>query len=238
MERIALGSRERLTEYLVDGEARQPMEADLAGMLAGSPRFLAFALANREKIRKKLRTAVGEDALRDVRAELRVAQLLLEDPRMELAFEEGGATGGPDFTIRHRGGRSIGCEVTRMRRPPTEVRDARPVLAKIRQLRPSVPNVVIVAIDGRRADELDVANGVLRLRRRADAKDEGFFVHHGFTGTRDFYGRFLRLAAVIAWCEHADEGARTHCWTNRSARIAVPERTLRAIVAAVGNVDR
>ena len=209
------------------------MADELRTMMAGSSRFVTFANAHRDKIRKKLRTAGGVEGLSDVRTELQVAHLLLGDRHVELAFEEGGTRGGPDFTIRYRGGQPVACEVTRMRRPPGEVRDAGPVLVKLRQLRPSVPNVLIVAIDGRDADELDVEGGVRRLRRRADEKDEGFFVRRGFAGTRDFYIRFLRLGAVVTWYERAAGVPRSSTWINRSARIPVPERVLSATVAAL-----
>jgi hypothetical protein len=233
MRHTAAGSLDRLIDHLCDGDSGHPMTAELSSMLAGSSRFAAFAEAHREKIRKKLRTAGDAEALNGVRAELRVARLLLGDPRIDLAFEEGGTSGGPDFTVRYRGGQPIACEVTRMRRPASEVHDAGPVLTKLRQLRPSIPNVLIIAIGGRRPDELDVESGVRWLRRRADTKDESFFTRHGFAGTRDFYARFLRLSAVIAWCEAASGEAGASPWTNRSAHIAVPERALRAVVAAL-----
>ena len=99
---------ERLAQYLFDRVATDDHLADeVAGWLAGSNRFRAFVDANRDKIRKKLRGAADEDARRDVRAELRVAHLLLADRRIELAFEAYGSTKrGPDFTVTFRGERS------------------------------------------------------------------------------------------------------------------------------------
>jgi hypothetical protein len=234
MPHTPAASRDRLIDHLVGGNLSHPLTGELSSMLASSSRFLVFADAHRDKIRKKLRTAGDAEALTDVRTELRVAHLLLGDRRFELAFEEGAArSGGPDFAVRYRSARPVACEVTRMRRPPTEVRDAGPVLTKLRQLRPSIPNVLIIAIDGQGAEELDVEGGVRWLRQRADAKDEAFFVRHGFTGAHDFYARFLRLSAVITWCEGAAGEASASAWTNRSTRIAVPERALQAMVAAM-----
>jgi hypothetical protein len=234
MRRTPAVPRDRLIDHLVGGNPGHPMSAELSRMLAGSPRFVAFADAHRDKIRKKLRKAGDAEALNDVVVELRVAHLLLGDPRIDLAFEEGGVrSGGPDVTVQYPGGQPIACEVTRMRRPPSEVHDGGPVLTKLRQLRSGMPNVLIIAIAGQHADELDVEGGVARLRRRADAKDEAFFVRHGFTGTRDFYARFLRLSAVITWCEAAAGEARASPWANRSARIALPDRAFRAMLAAM-----
>ena len=59
-----------------------------------------------------------------------------------------------------------------------------PLLAKLRQLPPSVPNAVLIAIEGETAEALDVAAATRALRARADAKDEAFFVARGFEGTR------------------------------------------------------
>jgi hypothetical protein len=201
---------------------------ELAGWLAQSKRFRAFSDAHRDKIRKKLRGATDAEARLDVRAELRVAYLLLADRHIELAFEAYGSTkGGPDFTVTFRGERSLNLEVTRQRRAPDAAYGG-PLLAKLHQLPPSAPNVVLVAIDGDRADAFDVGGVVRAIRARADAKDEAFFTSRGLRGTRGFYERFLRLGSVLVWCEGAAGDARASAWTNRSARIAVPERALRA----------
>ncbi|MDP9484068.1 MAG: hypothetical protein M3P84_12705, partial [Chloroflexota bacterium] len=110
---------ERLARDLLDRGPGDRMADELREWLAASARFRAFAEAHRDKIRKKLRTAAGTDALRDVRAELRVAWLLLSDPRIELAFEAyGSGRGGPDFTVTYRGTGSFNLEVTRLRRVP------------------------------------------------------------------------------------------------------------------------
>jgi hypothetical protein len=218
---------ERLAHELFDRDSGDPTANELAGWLA-SPRFRAFAEAHRDKIRKKLRTARDAEALRDVRTELQVARLLLLDRRIELAFEAyGSGRAGPDFTVTFRGERSFNVEVTRMRGVPRPASYGATLLTKLRQLPPSVPNVVLVAIDGF-AEEVDVAAATRTLRARADAKDETFFAARGFDGTRGFYERFLRLGAVLVWCETATADARVALWTNRSARIAVPERAVHA----------
>ena len=95
----------RWTTFSPDADAeRSPPRS--AGWLSGSKRFRAFAEAHRDKIRKKLRGAADAEARRDVRAELRVAHLLLADRHIELAFEAYGSTNrGPDFTVAYRGER-------------------------------------------------------------------------------------------------------------------------------------
>jgi hypothetical protein len=221
---------ERLAHDLVDHGPGEPMVDELATWLAGSARFRAFAEAHREKIRKKLRAADAE-ALRDVRAELQVAHLLLADRRFELAFEAyGSGKAGPDFTVSFRGEQNFNLEVTRLRGLPRSTAYGGSLVAKLRQLPPSAPNALLIAIEGSSTDALDIATAARALRDRADAKDEAFFRARGFQGTRRFYERYLRLGAAFVWCERAAGDARATSWINRSARIALPERAIRACV--------
>jgi hypothetical protein len=228
-------SVQRLVQHLV-GEApsdpvADPLADELAGWIADSNRFRAFAEAHRDKIRKKLRTAGDAEGRRDVRAELRVAQLLLADDRVAVAFEAHGAgRGGPDFTVMFRGHPAFELEVTRMRRDPVGAADGGPLLAKLRQLATGESNVLLVALVGDRGDAFDVAAAVRGLRARADAKDEAFFARRGFESSRAFYDRFLRLGAVIGWCDAGVGEARATAWTNPSARRPPPERALRALL--------
>jgi hypothetical protein len=210
------------------------MAEDLAAWLASSRRFRTFAEAHRDKIRKKLRGATESEARLDVRAELRVAHLLLADRRIELAFEAYGSTkGGPDFTVTLRGERSFNLEVTRQRRAPDTAGYGGPLLAKLRQLPPSAPNAVLVAIEGDRADAFDVAAVARTLRAHATERDEAFFASRGLNGARGFNERFLRLGAVLVWCEGASGDARASAWTNHSARIAVPEHAIKATISSL-----
>jgi hypothetical protein len=234
MTRAAPGTTiERLVDHLFAGAHAAPMADEVGAWLASSKRFRAFADAHRDKIRKKLRGATDAEARLDVRAELRVAYLLLADRRVELAFEAyGSTTGGPDFTVTYRGERSLNLEVTRQRHAP-EAGYGGPLVAKLRQLPPSAPNAVLVAIEGDRADAFDVTGAVRALRARADARDEDFFTSRGLRGTRGFYERFLRLGSVLVWCEGATGDARASAWANRSARIPAPEHAVRACLACL-----
>ena len=223
----------RLVEHLFGGATDDPLADELSGWLAGSSRFEAFAEAHRDKIRKKLRGASDSAARLDVRAELLVARLLVADRTMQLAFEAYGAMrGGPDFTITYRGQRPVNLEVTRPHRP-LETADAGPILAKLRQLPPGAPNALLLAVDGPTAASLDVAGAVRSIRARADARDDAFFAARGHETARRFYERFLRLGAVIVLADGTSGEGRAAAWPNPSARIAVPERTLRAVLAAL-----
>ncbi len=59
----------------------------LADWLASSRRFAAFVSANETKIRKKLRSTRGLEALRDLQLELETAYLLLRERSLSLVYE-------------------------------------------------------------------------------------------------------------------------------------------------------
>jgi hypothetical protein len=225
---------ERMAQDLADRGPDDPITEELSAWLSGSGRFRSFAEAHRDKIHKKLRKAVDQDALLDVRAELRVARLMLADPRFDLSFEAyGSGKAGPDFTVAYRGARSFNLEVTRIRHLPSPASPGSSLLAKLRQLPPSVPNAVLLAIEGDAAETLDLDAIVRMIRSRADAKDDVFFAKRGLENSRGFYERFLRLGGVLVSCEAAIGDARASLWINRSARIALPERAIRAALTCL-----
>ncbi len=207
---------------------------ELALWLAAGPRFRAFAEDHRDKIRKKLRGATDAEARRDVRVELEVIRLLLAERKLSVAFEPyGSGHVGPDLAVTLGSGTS-NLEITRRRgAPPDPTTLAHLILAKLRQLPPSVPNVLLVASDASSAAELDVSAAIRLLRGRADAKDESFFAARGFPTSRAFYDRFLRLGGVIAWSEQPSAVPRAVLWSNASARIGVPPKLARALVGAL-----
>jgi hypothetical protein len=225
---------DRLVRYVFDGSDSDPLTGEMAGWLTASLRFRAFVETHRDKIRKKLRGAADPEARRDVRAELRTAHLLLAEKRIELAFEAyGSGKAGPDFTVTFRGERSFNLEVTRLRRTPDAAGYGGALLAKLRQLQPSVPNALLIAIDGPSTDAGNVDAAARALRARADRKDEAFFVTRSVEGSRGFYERFLRLSAVFVVSESAAGDGRASLWVNRSARIALPARAARACLLAL-----
>jgi hypothetical protein len=224
---------ERLARYVFDGTAATPLAEELAGWLAASARYRAFVEANRDKIRKKLRTTPDPEARRDVRAELLTARLLVADRRIELGFETyGSGKVGPDFTVVFPGERSFNLEVTRPRRAPEAGFESQ-LLAKLRQLPAGAPNAVLLTIEGGRVEAADVDGAVHTLRRLADRRDDLFFTGRGFEGARGFYDRFLRLGGVFLFGEAGVGEARAALWVNRSARIVLPERPARACLAAL-----
>ena len=171
----------------------------------GSARFRAFAEGNRAKIHKKLGGARDDESLRDVRAELQVAHLLLADRRIEVAYEAyGSGKAGPDFTITYRATRTVNVEVTRMQRVAEPTGVAESIVAKLRQLPPSVPNILVLAVGGASAEDVDVAAAAGLLSARADAKDEAFFEGRGPGGD----ARVLRPLPAPRPCHRVVRGGR------------------------------
>ena len=225
---------ERLAHQLLEGVNDASLSDELGTWLTDSPRFRSFADAHRDKIRKKLRTAGDEAARTDVRAELEVARWLLDDRRIELAFEPRGSTGGgPDYALTYRDHPAFDLEVTRPRHALDRDGLAATLLVKLRQLPPGVANVILIVGHGITVTETDVGAAVRAIRARADTKDEPYFARRGFESTRQFYDRFLRLGAVLVWDSSGGSGQPTVAWRNASARIAVPERAVAAVVVCL-----
>lgn len=221
----------RLARDLTDRDVGDPFADEMTRWLSTSPRFRSFATTYRSKIHKKIHDASGAEGLRDVRSELLAAFRLLIDRRFLVTYEAYGAgRTGPDLTVTYRTTTTFNVEVTRLQKPPEPVAVASTLLVKLRQLPPSVSNVVLVASE-RPASDIDVAGSVRALRSRADARDDASFRRAGLESSRGFYDRFLRLSAVISWCDDAAGDERAVLWTNPSARIPLQARAAQACLA-------
>lgn len=230
---------DRLLSYLV-GEtqpsAADEVAGDLAEWLSASARFVSFADAHRDKIRKKLRGALDSQARGDVRAELEVAFRLLADRRIELAFEAYGAgRRGPDFTVIFRAVHRFNLEVTRPRLDEGGDRDragrlSSALLVKLRQLPADTPNAVLVAIDGPVPSQDEVDTAMRSLRQRANRRDDVFFSGRGFADARDFHLHYLRLGALFV---ASRRGAGARAWSNAEARRQLPDGALTACLGCL-----
>ena len=220
----------------VAGDLAPGLAAELEAWIASSTRVRAFVDAHRAKIRHKLRGSADVEAVRDARAELVVAVRLLADRRIDLAFEAYGArTAGPDFTVMFRGVTRFNVEVTRRRGSADGPAVADTVVTKLRQLPPSIANVLVVGLEGP-LDEAGLAGAMRTLRGRVDARDPDTLARAGAATPREFYDRFLRLNAVIAWTEGGSSGSTAVTWQDPSARITLERRALAAVIDALNDV--
>ena len=90
---------------------------EFEGWVRGSRRFRAFASSYSTKIRAKLKNADGDNGLKDLRAELETAALLLREERFTLEYEKYAASKqrGPDFTVTFKTHIPFNVEVRRLR---------------------------------------------------------------------------------------------------------------------------
>lgn len=228
----------RLVAYLLDGVVRLPgedLERELAGWLAASSRFLAFAEAYRDKIRRKLRGASEPGARGDVRAELETAFLLLADRRIDLAFEAyGSGRGGPDFTVTFRASHRFNLEVTRPRPRDGDTQRAtaivHAVLGKLSQLPADAPNALLVAT-GLASSGDEVAATMRGLKLRAERRDEQLLASRGLSPGA--FQSFYRRLAVLLVASAAGPGA--HAWSNPEALRRLPDGAAAACLACLAN---
>lgn len=222
----------QVISYLLDGVAALPGEdlgRDIGGWLSESSRFLGFVEENRDKIRKKLRTATEAGARGDVLAELQVSRLLLTDRRITLGFEAyGSGRRGPDFTVTFRASHRFNLEVTRPRQRAGEASTeaiGQALLAKLRQLPPDAPNAIFVAtaLAGTADDLASAARG---LKLRGDRRDEEYFTRRGLS-TAEFQASYRRMTALFV---AKARGEGVFAWTNPEARRPLPEGATAACV--------
>ena len=203
------GAVERLAQYVFDRVVTDRLADEVAGWLGGSSRFRKFVEATGTRSARSCAERPTWTRVATCGGSSRGA------PAAGGSTDRSGVRGvrlderGPDFTISFHGERSFNLEVTRPRGAPDAAGLGGPLLAKIRQLPPSVPNAVLLAVEGGEADATDVAAAARALRDRADARDEAYFATRGFKGTREFYERYLRLGGVLVWSAAAigDAGA-------------------------------
>ena len=208
------------------------LRAEFDGWLRGSRRFAAFAETYRGKIRAKLRHAQDADGLRDVRAELEVAALLLGEERFAIEYEKYAAAKqrGPDFTVTFKTHTPFNVEVRRLRAAETdadpEARAARLVYVlvdKVKQMPPSFVNLLWLSAEGQIA-EADVPAAATTLRQLAERKADDFFTRRGYESASDFQRAYVRLSGVIwRWT------GEPVVWLNPLARHKAPPEIITAI---------
>ncbi len=222
---------EDLLDYLFDG--RKPALYDeFEGWLRASRRFKAFATAYRGKIHSKLRNVRDEGGLHDLRAELAAAFLLLGEERFSLEYERYAALKqrGPDFTVTFKTHTPFSVEVRRLRGVDLDDdADARAIKLtavlgdKIGQMPPSTINLLWLVVE-RNITEAELNGALMALLQRAQAKDEAFFVRHGYKTAAEFHRQYRQLSGVAL--RQADAAV---LWLNTLARHPMPPELTNAI---------
>lgn len=227
----------RQDELLADvfGAGMPALSGPCGGWMEMSPRFAAFVEANRGKIGKKARLAAAGDPARtgDLLAELEVAYLVLRHPKLTLEYEAyaAGKTRGPDFTITLKGHTRCNVEVKRLRagERALEGRVADAVCEKLRQMPPSIPNLLWIAAEDAAGAALDLPAAMKRLLQRVEAGDEALLARHTIADRADFFAGWLRLSGVLVRAARAGAAA-SQLWANRQAKHPLP-RDLAALLS-------
>ncbi|HLK61303.1 MAG TPA: hypothetical protein VKU00_32435 [Chthonomonadaceae bacterium] len=195
-----------------------------------SRRFYAFALDNRSKIRKKLRTAVTPESLQSTLLELEVAHYFLADRRCLVEYERYGLGKGrsPDLTVTFRARTLLNLEVTLVKDPTPETPQWEGKLIgivcdKLGQMPPESLNVLVASAERGSLTLEEVAQAMQRLKERIEKREGELLSRWGFAVPADFFKQFQRLSGIVVWQreEHA-MGEGKGLWVNPQARRPLP----------------
>ena len=206
------------------GDPANPLVAAVVAWADSSPRFATFVAANSSKIRKKIRTAGDADTSADLRFELVVARALLQERRIVLAYEPlgHGKHRGPDFGATFKTNLPFGVEATRLR---AAHRFADAITAKLGQLLPQQPNLLVLGSD---EPPSDLAEALAQLRLRAERRDAALFARSGLRDPAEFFKGWGRLSA-LAVLPVAEDAAGAALWHNPLSRHPLPNDLRNAV---------
>lgn len=208
------------------GGGKPFLYADFETWVHGSRRFKAFAIEYRTKIRAKLKNVRSESGMKDLRAELETAALLVQSERLAVAYETYAALKqrGPDFTVTWKTHTPFNVEVRRIRR--IEVDDGSSdasmtklmtvVCEKLGQMPPGIVNLLWLT-GARELTGAELHRAAMMLRQLAEQQAQEYFTRRGFHSTADFMKQYHRLSGIVL--HHAGGNA---VWRNELARHPVP----------------
>jgi hypothetical protein len=220
-----------LLDDIFDGK-KPELYDEVAGWARDSRRFKAFAANYRSKIRSKLKNVRDERGVKDLRAELETAALLLREDRFTLEYEKYAASKqrGPDFTVTFKTHTPFNVEVRRIRSVELDDdADARigklmAVLCdKVGQMPPSIVNLLWLTAE-REISEPDLTRAVTTLRQLAERKVEDFFTRRGFESAADFLKHYRQLSSIVL-----RQAGTITLWLNPLARHKAPPEIVTAI---------
>jgi hypothetical protein len=203
---------------------------EFEGWVKSSRRFKSFVSSNSGKIRAKLRNVRDEGGMKDFRAELETAMLLLREERFTLLEYEKYAAAkqrGPDFTVTFKTHTPFNVEVRRFRsleladedNSEARINKLMTILCdKVGQMPPSIVNVLWLIAE-RNLSEDELVRAVSALRLLAERKNEEFFTKRGFPNAAGFLKQYSHLSAIVL---RRPEPNHTLVWLNPQARHKTP----------------
>ncbi|HVO71974.1 MAG TPA: hypothetical protein VMT24_18120 [Aggregatilineaceae bacterium] len=221
-----------LLGYICDGK-KPALYPEFEGWVRGSRRFKAFATNYRGKIRAKLRNLRDESGMKDLRAELETAALLLREERFTLEYEKYAASKqrGPDFTVTFKTHTRFNVEVRRVRSVElddgdTEARTGKLMAVlcdKVGQMPTSIVNLLWLIAE-REISEADLIRAALTLRELAERKAEDFFTRRDFGSAADFLKQYRQLSGIVL-----RQSGENVLWLNSLARHKTPPEIVTAL---------
>lgn len=227
-----MSALDELLNEIFDG--RKPLfYSDFETWVRGSRRFKAFATSYRGKIRSKLKNIRDEGGMKDLRAELETAAILLREEGFTLEYEKYAASKqrGPDFTVTFKTHTPFNVEVRRIRSMELDDADAEATITKLvavlcdkaGQMPPSIINLLWL-ITPRDVAESDLNQAVIILRQLAERKAEDFFTRRGFQNATDFLKHFGQLSGIVL-----RQPGGNILWLNPIARHKAPPELIASI---------
>ena len=208
-----------------------PLEDQCRAWAVADPRFAAFLDTYQGKIGKKLRGAGDEAGYLDILAELDVARRLLRERSFTLVYEPTLAEKqrGPDFAAIFKTHTTCNVEVRRLRPSSSDLvpRLVAVLGDKLRQMPPSVPNVLALAGEVAAASAEPVQAALRELLAGASAGDDDASRHRGFASARDALRHMERLSAVALL-------APAIFWEHPRARHPLPPDLRKALARTLG----
>jgi len=218
-----------LLDYIFD-HTKTELYAEFETWMRGSRRFKAFAQEHRDKIRSKLRNVRDDAGMKDLRAELETAVLLLREERFTLEYEMYAASKqrGPDFTVTFKTHTPFNVEVRRIRMEDDQARVDKLMTVlcdKVRQMPPSIMNLLWLNAEETLL-EADLTRAVANLRQLAErgAESDAYFARRGFENAGEFLKYFQRLSGIV----RRQPGGLT-VWLNPIARHKMQPEIVTAI---------
>lgn len=221
-----------LVAYVFEGQPHL-LSRELSLWMEDSARFTTFVETYRDKIRKKVRLAREPETALDLRGELEVAYCLLSDRRFDVDYEPYASAKhrGPDFSVTYRVNTVFNIEVARIRleesseSPRKGERFLRLLLYKLGQMRPGMPNLLVIHAHEKWRRSLELNKFMQDIKLRVEKRDPDFYELSHYASPAAFYKDFLHLSAILLWA--AAPG--TQLWANKQARPALASEVLNLV---------
>lgn len=237
---------DELLTYIFDGQSHM-LSGSMAEWLASSRRFTTFANTCKNKIRKKVRTTLGQENLLDLQLELETAYLLLRERSLSVEYEPLHAekTRRPDFAVTFTTSFTFMLEVTRVRTSskivssvapeqpiktaPLEDRLADTICSKLDQLLIQRSNILLVGVDVLPPTQNDLRAFMRAMQQRVEGREPAFLQRYRFRDRSDFFHHFQRLSGVLVRGLVLKTGQSAIGWINPQAKHPLPGRVQTAL---------